>query len=80
MTVSEIYEQGVKDLPAFEQLRLASLILERLTGTHRDGELRGKIQLATPPNEQLLALAAVCAPPQGWWDETDDPTTPMQEK
>ena len=31
MTAQEIYEQGIKQLPSIEKLRLASLILDQLT-------------------------------------------------
>ncbi len=80
MTVREIYEQGVKDLPATDQLRLASLILEGLTGLDLEQELRGRLEKATRSNEQLLALAGTHPAPQSWWDETEDPTLPAVGK
>jgi len=76
MTVREVYDRGVKNLPAMEQLRLASLILEQLTHSEpaAAGNLMEQISLNTPANTTLLQLAATQVPPQSWWDETDDPT------
>ncbi len=82
MTVRDIYERGIRDLPAMEQLRLARLILEQLT----DGEptagqdLNGQIRRNTPSNSLLLDLAARHGPPQTWWDEDDDPTASSEGK
>jgi len=76
MTVREIYERGVKPLPAIDQLRLASLILSQLTQSGVD-DLADQIRKATPSNDQLLKLAATHAPPQSWWDEeVDDAIAP----
>jgi hypothetical protein len=68
MTVREIYERGVKSLPAIDQLRLASLILSQLTQSEAD-DLAEQIRKATPSNEHLLELARTHVPPQSWWDE-----------
>lgn len=78
MTVQEIYDRGIKDLPAHEQLRLASLILDQLTRSETGSgqELSDEIRQNTPLNAVLLNAAATHGPPEAWWDADDDPTVP----
>ncbi|HWE01503.1 MAG TPA: hypothetical protein VG326_03765 [Tepidisphaeraceae bacterium] len=76
MTVREIYDRGIRDLPVPEQLRLASFILDELSRSETvvEQELRDRIRLATPPNAVLMNAATTHGPPQDWWNSDDDPT------
>lgn len=80
MTVHEIYERGIEKLPAMERLRLATLILERLTESAEAQRELGEawaeqINRVTLPNRTLLQLAAKHQPADAWWDASDDPFT-----
>lgn len=85
MTAQEIYDHGVRSLPAIERLRLARMILDELRTSRQAQDELGEvwaeeIRKTTLPNEQLLQLAQTRVPPQSWWDETDDPFAPDQGK
>jgi hypothetical protein len=77
MTVRELYDRGIRDLPVVEQIRLASLILDGLSRseTMAEQELSERIRSLTPANSILMNAAATHGPPQEWWDAVDDPTT-----
>lgn len=76
MTVREIYERGIKGLPPIDQLRLATLILEQLTGPQSvtDVDLSDQIRKHTLSNDLLMKMAQTHSPPQSWWQQDDDPT------